>query len=77
MGVGAGGMAKSGNRPGAAKKPGDARKSLLSLKGRPEWKEWVDRVAAAERTSAAELIDRALAWYARERVNFPEPPPRR
>jgi hypothetical protein len=60
------------------RKPPDdePRQVLLSIKGRLAWKEWLDRLAAFDRSSTVQLIDRAVARYAKD-VGFNEPPPER
>ena len=57
-------------------KDAEPRPIALSIRGRLEWKEWVARLAEADRTSLNELVDRALARYGRE-VGFKEAPPER
>jgi hypothetical protein len=52
------------------------RPIALTVRGRDEWKAWVRRLAAADRSSLNELVDRALARYARE-IGFKESPPER
>jgi len=54
----------------------EPRPIALTIRGRDEWKEWVKRLAAADRASLNELVDRSLARYARE-VGFKEMPPER
>jgi hypothetical protein len=58
------------------RKDASPRPIVLAIRGRPEWREWVDRLAAADRTSLNELVDRSLARYARE-IGFREAPPER
>jgi hypothetical protein len=57
-------------------KDAEPRPIALTIRGRVEWKEWVARLAEADRTSMNELVDRALAKYARE-IGFREVPPER
>jgi hypothetical protein len=57
-------------------KDAEPRPIALTIRGRVEWKEWVARLAEADRTSMNELVDRSLARYARE-IGFREVPPER
>lgn len=41
-----------------------------------EYGEWVDKLAASNRTNVASLLDQALAKFARE-IGFTEAPPER
>lgn len=52
------------------------RKTLFTVRGRPEWHAWLKRLADHDRSSAVEVLDRAAARYAKE-VGFTEPPPER
>jgi hypothetical protein len=52
------------------------RPIALTIRGRDEWKAWVRKLAAADRSSFNELVDRALARYAKE-IGFKESPPER
>jgi hypothetical protein len=45
------------------------------VRGTPEWKEWVEELAKANRVSVAGLIDMVLARFARE-TDFRDPPER-
>jgi hypothetical protein len=78
MSVGAQSVAKKEGPARGPRKSRDAlpRPIVLAVKGRREWKEWVDRLAAHDRSSVNELIDRALARYARW-IGFEEVPPER
>lgn len=51
------------------------RETILSLKGSPEWSQWLGDLATKFRTKKAGIIDRALAEFA-ERNGFREPPER-
>jgi hypothetical protein len=70
-------------RPNMAKKKapepkpdaGKVRETILSLKGSPEWSQWLGDLATKFRTTKAGIIDRALAELA-ERNGFREPPER-
>lgn len=57
-------------------KDAEPRPIALTVRGRVEWKEWVARLAVADRTSLNELVDRALISYARQ-IGFKEGPPQR
>jgi hypothetical protein len=60
-------------RPKAAR----VRGSVTFLRSTEEWKAAVERFAEWDRaTTVTELVDRAVASYARER-GYPEPIPRR
>jgi hypothetical protein len=51
------------------------RETILSLKGTPEWSQWLGELAVKFRTKKAGIIDRALAEFA-QRNGFREPPER-
>ena len=48
----------------------------LQVRSGPEWKAWLEKLAKYDRTTAAEVADRALAAYARS-IGFPDAPPDR
>lgn len=48
----------------------------LQVRSVPEWKAWLEKLAKYDRTTAAEVADRALAAYARS-IGFPDAPPDR
>jgi hypothetical protein len=52
------------------------RSVVNTFRSTPAWRDWVARLAESERTGVPDLIDRALAQYAKK-VRFPEPPPKR
>jgi hypothetical protein len=54
---------------------GVAQPNVLTIRGRPTWKQWLDDFAAKMRTKPTALIDLALAKLAQEE-GFREPPPR-
>ena len=59
-----------------AKSKAEARKSITTLKGSPEWAEWLEGLARHFRTTVTGVIDRALAEWA-ETNGYPvKPPPR-
>lgn len=54
-----------------------SRKPLaLQVRGSAEWKGWVEELAGYDRTTAADLVDRALTRYARE-IGYGKEPPER
>ena len=59
-------------RPKAARE--NPRPTALTIKGRPEWRAWVERAAAFCRTDATKLVDAALVEYLKQR-GFDEPAP--
>jgi hypothetical protein len=68
-------MAKK--KPGPKPDPDRVRSAAIMLRGRPEWREWVERLAEFDRApSLNELFDRALVIYARH-VGFAEAAPKR
>jgi hypothetical protein len=52
------------------------KQTIMSIRGAPEWKAWLDRLAEHDRSTSVQVIDKALADYARK-VKFPEAPPKR
>ncbi len=52
------------------------RPTALTIKGRPEWREWVEKAADFCRTDVAKLVDAALVEYLKHR-GFDEPAPKR
>lgn len=50
--------------------------ALPPVRGSEEWGEWVGRLAVSERLGYPDLVDRALADYAKQ-VGFKEAPPKR
>ncbi|HWE35644.1 MAG TPA: hypothetical protein VG406_03665 [Isosphaeraceae bacterium] len=53
----------------------DPRRSIASFRGSTAFAEWFEDLVRRERVSAASLIERALAEYARK-IGHPEPPGR-
>lgn len=53
----------------------DGRVAVIMLKGRPEYRDWINELAERARMPASVLIDHALAEKA-ERLRFRPPPPR-
>jgi hypothetical protein len=62
-------MAKK-KRPAKPVKP-----MVLGMRGSPDWKAWLDALAAECRVNLVTLIDHALVEYAAKR-GFRPPPPR-
>jgi hypothetical protein len=61
----------------AERKPAADRLGIVvTLKGSPEWKAWVDELATFDRSSVAALIDRALAHYGKA-IGFRKEAPER
>lgn len=52
------------------------RPTALTIKGRTEWREWVEKGADFCRTDVAKLVDAALVEYLKQR-GFEEPAPKR
>lgn len=48
----------------------------VQVRGSAEWKAWVEKLAAFDRGTVADVADRAMAAYARM-IGFGEPPPER
>jgi hypothetical protein len=65
-------MAKA-KAKGARENP---RPTALTIKGRPDWRDWVDWGAEVCRTDVAKLVDAALVEYLKQR-GFDEPAPKR
>jgi hypothetical protein len=65
-------MAKSKSKPSRAQ----VRPTALTIKGRLEWRDWVERGADFCRTDVAKLVDAALVEYLKQR-GFDEPAPKR
>lgn len=68
---------------GVAKKKSDptpqkwqSKPIILQMRGTPEFKEWLEHLAAHDRVSLADLAERAIVRYAKH-VEFTEPPPDR
>ena len=68
--------------PMAKKKPGPKpqeegpRSTVLNIKGRVAWKDWLERLAKHNRETTSAAVDHALAVYAKQ-TGFAEPPPER
>jgi hypothetical protein len=64
-----------GRKPKRKRRDTEPRPIALMIRGRQDWKEWVAALAASERISVNELVDRALVRYAREvgyKIGAPE-----
>ncbi|HEY2848089.1 MAG TPA: hypothetical protein VGI80_09745 [Pyrinomonadaceae bacterium] len=48
----------------------------MTVRCRPEWRDWLERLSAFKNLSAADVIDKALVLYARDE-EFSEAPPKR
>ena len=68
-------MARKSTGGGQKGKPAPAPKTL-GVRVSAEYSDWVERLAKANRTTIAGLIDQALAGHA-ERIGFEEAPPER
>jgi hypothetical protein len=67
-------MAKK--KPKGAGEWGPRKPFALQVRGDSAWKSWVERLAKHDRASVSDLVDRALASYARS-VYFTDPAPPR
>ncbi len=54
----------------------DRRPTVLTVKGTPEWKEWLAKLAKHCRMKTAVVVDLALIDFAKKQ-GFDEPPPER
>jgi hypothetical protein len=82
MSIGALEMARKPKKPPgggkASRKSPDVepRLPIVSIRGRVAWKLWLDELAAFDRSTLNDLIDRALVRYARD-IGFTKEPPER
>jgi hypothetical protein len=60
----------------ATRKRSGEKPTVITIKGNPAWRDWVDRGARFCRTDVAKLIDAALLVYLRDQ-GFGEKPPER
>ena len=67
---------KSKGRPGPKPDPSRLRSTLVTVRCRPEWRDWVERLATHKGTTSADVIDDALMRYGRDE-GFPEAAPKR
>lgn len=49
---------------------------IMQMRGTPDFKGWLERLAEFDRTTVADIADRAIVRYARE-IGFKEDPPKR
>lgn len=64
---------KKRRKAGRPKGPTPVRATVISLKGTPEWKAWLDGFADHCRLGAADTIEQALIVFAKERDYTPPP----
>ncbi len=64
-----------GRRPGRPRLGGPTRDTVVTLKGLPEWKSWLDGFSLHCRLGLSDTIEQSLFHYARER-GYREPPKR-
>lgn len=69
-------MARKSADAGKGKGKAPAVPKTIGIRVSPEYAEWVERLARANRTTIAGLVDQALAGHA-ERIGFDETPPER
>lgn len=62
--------------PGPKAEGPGPRQMILSVRGTPEWRDWLNRLAEHNRVKTADAIDHALVAWARA-TGFIEPPPKR
>jgi len=62
---------KTGRKPS----PSGRRPTVVTIKGWPEWAEWLGEFAESARLDKSDLVDHALAAYA-ETKGFRSPPKR-
>ncbi len=75
-------LTKVDRRMARKKKPADSVKESASkplaiqMRGSSEWKQWLEELAEFDRSTVADVVDRAIAAHARA-IGFPKPPPAR
>jgi predicted transcriptional regulator len=62
-------------KPGPKPNPNRVRSAVVSIRSRPEWKEWLEEFAKYSEQDLSNLIDDALQQHARTR-KFKVPPRR-
>ncbi len=68
---------KPKGKPGPKPDPSRVRTAVTMVRSMPDWKAWVEELAAHDRASSiGDLLDHALVAYARE-IKFPKPAPKR
>jgi hypothetical protein len=71
------GPATMAKKKTARSKPAADRKSIaVTIKGSPEWKEWIDGLAEHCRLDVAKVIDLAVVEYAKAEGYDPKAPQR-
>lgn len=73
---------KAGRGMAKKRKPADEARHwpgkplVIQVRGSAEWKAWLEELAEFDRSTIADICDRAIAGYART-IGFPKPPPPR
>lgn len=65
-------MARPKKKPAKA----DPKRSVVSVRGSDEWRDWLMELSAFRRLKATDVIDQALVEYA-EKYGFKKPAPPR
>lgn len=65
-----------GKGKGGRPKLPDPKRTVMTIRGNDEWRDWVHRLAEHMRCKSSDLVDRALVEIA-ERNGFKEKPPQR
>jgi hypothetical protein len=68
-------MAKKLPAKGRGAEPGP-RRTVLTIKGTDEWREWLEGLSEHLRTPTSTIVDHALVRYAKE-VGYEKPAPKR
>lgn len=66
---------KAKGRPGRKPDPEQLRSTMITIRCRPEWRDWLNRLAAERGTDVSELVVEVLYRFARDGGH--EMPPRR
>lgn len=69
-------MAKAPKNKGGRPKTPDPKKTIMTIRGSDDWRDWVHRLAEHMRLKSSDLIDRALVELA-DKHGFKERPPQR
>jgi hypothetical protein len=56
--------------------PPDTRAIIVTLKGNPEFRDWLNRLADFDRSTAVQVAEKGMVCYA-NKVGFTEPAPKR